>query len=377
MSKVSINESTLTAIGDAIREKTGKSDLIAPGDMPTEIEGIRGVSEPLIITGNAGYACSGSVAAKYIELFGDLVSTENLINMEYMFHRYPGKTVPFEINGKIDYTGGMAIARMFNASEIEEPPKMNNIRVASWNYAFAQSKVRRIPGDFMDTWDFSYVMSSNGQGQNMSGLFASAHYLRTIEEPALSNFGFTGYNYYQYPYTSLCASCYVLDELKGVCVYDFTQTYSTLGSMVADCYRLKNLTFQVNEDGTPKVATWAGQTLSLNTRIGYVYNIGSLSSYGISDDKEVSDDATYQALKNDPDWWTKDRAYSRYNHDSAVATINSLPDTSAYVATKPNYPNTIKFEGAVGSKTDGGAINTLTEEEIAVATAKGWTVSFS
>ena len=37
--------------------------------------------------------------------------------------------------------------------------------------------------------------------------------------------------------------------------------------------------------------------------------------------------------------------------------------------------NTIKFNGAAGSATDGGAINTLTEEEIAVATAKGWTVS--
>jgi hypothetical protein len=37
--------------------------------------------------------------------------------------------------------------------------------------------------------------------------------------------------------------------------------------------------------------------------------------------------------------------------------------------------NTIKFKGIAGSKTDGGAINTLTEEEIAVAAAKGWTVT--
>ena len=36
---------------------------------------------------------------------------------------------------------------------------------------------------------------------------------------------------------------------------------------------------------------------------------------------------------------------------------------------------TIKFRGEAGSATDGGAINTLTEEEIAVATAKGWTVT--
>ena len=91
-------------------------------------------------------------------------------------------------------------------------------------------------------------------------------------------------------------------------------------------------------------------------------------------DKQVKDDATYQALKDDPDWWTLEVAYSRYNHDSAVATINSLPDTSAYL-TANGGTNTIKFKGESGSATDGGAINTLTAEEIAVATAKGWTVT--
>jgi hypothetical protein len=75
-------------------------------------------------------------------------------------------------------------------------------------------------------------------------------------------------------------------------------------------------------------------------------------------------------LKNDPDWYSSKVEYSRYNHDSAVNTINSLPDTSAYGT------NTIKFKGAAGSATDGGAINTLTEEEIAVAAVKGWTVTF-
>ena len=96
---------------------------------------------------------------------------------------------------------------------------------------------------------------------------------------------------------------------------------------------------------------------------------------GITADKQVVDDATYQALKNDPDWFTIDVNYSRYNHDSAVNTINSLPDTSAYLAANSGT-NTIKFKGESGKLTDGGAINTLTETEIAVATAKGWTVSF-
>jgi hypothetical protein len=142
--------------------------------------------------------------------------------------------------------------------------------------------------------------------------------------------------------------------------------------------RMKELTFALQEDGSPYTAQWKSQTIDLSSLIGF-----SHASYkdrildynsGITTDKEVRNAATYEALKNDEDWYTLYAEYSRYNHDSAVNTINSLPDTSAYLAANGGT-NTIKFKGAAGASTDGGAINTLTEEEIAVATAKGWTVS--
>ena len=123
---------------------------------------------------------------------------------------------------------------------------------------------------------------------------------------------------------------------------------------------------------------WKSQTINLYDCIGYLgsYESNVLNyNSGITADKKIDDDATYQALKDDPDAYTSRMAYSRYNRDSAVATINTLPDTSAFLAQKGGT-NTIKFQGGAGSKTDGGAINTMTEEEIAVATAKGWTVSF-
>ena len=144
-------------------------------------------------------------------------------------------------------------------------------------------------------------------------------------------------------------------------------------------YRLKDVIFATQDDGTPYTVNWKSQTIDLGVDyIGYAYDNSTILNYnsGITADKEVIDNTTYQALKNDPDWWTKNVAYSRYNHNSAVNTINSLPDTSAFLATKGGT-NTIKFKGAAGSATDGGAINTLTAEEIAVATAKGWTVSLS
>ena len=42
MGRVSIEESTLTAIGDSIRAKTGKTDMIPPLSMPAEIASIQG-----------------------------------------------------------------------------------------------------------------------------------------------------------------------------------------------------------------------------------------------------------------------------------------------------------------------------------------------
>ena len=121
------------------------------------------------------------------------------------------------------------------------------------------------------------------------------------------------------------------------------------------------------------------QIINFSDKTGYSTKTSEITGYnsGITADKEVIDDATYQALKDDPDWFTCDVNYSRYNRISAVETINSLPDASAYLATQSSGTNTIKFKGAAGSATDGGAINTMTEEEIAVATAKGWTVSFA
>ena len=134
--------------------------------------------------------------------------------------------------------------------------------------------------------------------------------------------------------------------------------------------------FDTNADGTPKTAPWKNQSLNLSDYVGYAQGAYIFDGrHGFTTATQVKDAATYEALKNNPDYWTADINYSRYNHDSAVETINSMPDTSAYLAANGGT-NTIKFEGKSGKLTDGGAINTLTEEEIAVAVARGWTVAY-
>ena len=176
-------------------------------------------------------------------------------------------------------------------------------------------------------------------------------------------------------------NCYSLDEIVNLPVLRGELDSNAFLVTFRDCARLKNFTFETNEDGSPIVAKWRNQTISLQIGVGYSSS-QSISNYivdvanGITSDKAVTDDASYQALKNDPDWYTPFEDYSRYNHDSAVATINSLPDTTAYLAANGGT-NKITFLGFAGISTDGGAIENLTAQEIAVAKAKGWTVTLS
>ena len=212
----------------------------------------------------------------------------------------------------------------------------------------------------------------------MDGIFSNCKKLRQLPMNILAH-GNPYANQSYATYNSLAWNCYALDEIIDLpyphtkATFTDTSSYSNLFSnMVTGCGRLKDLTFAEMDP-----VNWANQILDLSQYTGWAQymSLDTDRPGGITADKQVTDDATYQALKDDPDWWTNNVAYSRYNHDSAVRTINSLPSAIEYQTSSGKKANTIKFKGAAGEKTDGGAINTLTEEEIAVAAAKGWTVT--
>lgn len=384
MSKVFIEETTLTNIGAAIREKTGKNDLIAPGDMPREIRGIVSGGgggediEPIVLTGDCSYACAGTIPSKFIELYPDKVTTHNLNSGNYMFYNYMNESVPFDLNFSSNYSP--LLTNMFSfAKKLKVLPKMYNINPKTTNLMFyGCESLREIPEDYFDTFNWSYITTlTSAYAGDMSGMCKNCYSLRKFPIKIFNNVN----PYAAYSYTCLSGgfqSCYVLDELVDLPLkYPATYTSNVFLSSFSNCSRLKKLTFAL-EDGQPVKMNWKSQTLDLSTYVGYLNTEAQATMYnsGITADKKVTDDATYQALKNDEDWFTAKLEYSRYNHDSAVETINSLPDTSEYLATAGGT-NTIKFKGAAGALTDGGAINTMTEEEIAVATAKGWSVSLT
>jgi hypothetical protein len=313
----------------------------------------------------------------FLEAYGDKITTSKITGGRQCFSNSYVKEIPFDLNFSPTTSNYYSITSMFqNCNKLTSLPKITNLRLQSCDMLLDNCHMlREIPEDFYKDWDFSYLenITSEYSGQ-MSGMFGHCRSLRKVPMEMINK----GNKYVYYGYSPYGGSafncCYALDELVGLPLFMTNANWSSnaFASTLGSCCRLKELTFETNEDGTPIIMKWKNQTISLNNYIGYASGINSILNYnsGITADKEVKDDATYQALKNDPDWFSCDINYSRYNHDSAVNTINSLPDCSA------TGTNTIKFKGASGALTDGGAINTLTEEEIAVAAAKGWTVSF-
>lgn len=329
--------------------------------------GGEGISEEVLnLTGNCKYRFYLNGWNKFIELYGNQVKTNNITNIASMFQDSNELVeIPFEIN----MIAGNIVAGQdaFNACKmLEAAPRINNWKVYSASNLFKDCQyMRSFPEGFGDNWDYSNI---NTTTTSLGNIFANCYSLRKIPAVLLNNFwnkGTSSSTVYYY----FTMGCYCLDEIKELSVSPATLTSNAFTATFSSCFRLADMTFAVNEDGSPKTANWKSQTINLSN-VGFGLSSYYLYNSGITADKEVKDDALYQALKDDPDWFTRSADYARYNHDSAVNTINSLPDCSAYGT------NTIKFTGTAGALTDGGAINTLTEAEIAVAAAKGWTVSF-
>ena len=330
--------------------------------------------EALLISGNCDNRFYGDYWNWFIENYGNQITTQNIEECSNMFRGSSNLTsIPFNINcdnlygHRFDFT-------FYSCTYLTNIGKIINARPNQMNYMFSSChKLRYLPEFVNPNFDKIH------EGGNLTGVFQYCYSLRQIPENFLKELWGLITNKKYSVFNSNFYGCYALDEIRGLNPQTGNMTsdmfYDTFGSG----YRLKDIIFAIQDDGTPYTVNWKSQTIDLGRDyIGYAYDSSTILNYnsGITADKEVIDDTTYQALKNDPDWFTTKVEYSRYNHNSAVNTINSLPDTSAFLATNGGT-NTIKFKGAAGSATDGGAINTLTAEEIAVATAKGWTVSLS
>lgn len=353
----------------------------------------------LELTQNGSYAFYGIAGGKILEAFINQITTKDLNSVSNMFLNCAYKK---DLTIGINFAeGGCTCENLFEMSSFTSIPSIDFKQTTAYddsglfrgcrhleqigtiknlypkklgNLFYSNSSLKSVP-KFEDL-NMSYIHSNSS---DIRSAFYSCSNLRVIPKEFLDVWYSPQTAGQSNHFSGMFYGCYILDEINGVIPITGTLTTNYLSDTFRNCHRAKNITLAVLEDGTPYTVNWVAQTLDLSQFVGYVSSSTMTQEY-ITDKnilaKKVTDATTYEALKNDPDWFTTDVNYSRYNHDSAVNTINSLPDTSAYLA-ENGGTNTIKFKGASGALTDGGAINTLTEEEIAVATAKGWTVTYA
>lgn len=325
-----------------------------------------------VYSGDCAYAFYGE-NNWLLKKYGDKITTDGITDAFNMFEYSTLENVSIDLN--FDNSVNNSVKRLFTEAEIKEMSgKIRNLKPADTDYMFYGAKNLRYLPEF-ENLDTSYLNESTSAA--MTRMFGNCYSLREIPSSLLKQLKnkSTSYKTSQYYYEFYY--CQNLDEIIGVPVTEATLTRDVFDCTVEGCFRLKDFIFETNEDGTAKTANWKSQVINLSKYVGYANPTKAtflevmLANSGITADKRVTNAEKYQALKDDADWFTSDVAYSRYNHDSAVRTINSLPDTSAYGT------NTIKFKTGSGSATDGGSVDSLTDVEIAVATAKGWTVAYA
>lgn len=385
MPNVLVNDDSLKAIGNAIREKNGETTKYKPAEMAAAITAISGggssgyvpTDEDLTYTGEVNYLFSRNQYNWLIEHYGDRIKTQDLKSISYMFfYSNMLKNIPFNLNLKLNTSNStIRLSNIFQGCGIATAPKIispenNRMQIEDMQSIFEECiSLENIDDnyfDFIDNFSVSQPIypycSLRNNFRNCSNLKNYPSSYNKIINKA-SNLSST----YNGPYYYTFFKCYKLPKIENLALLNKVMNSDNLFNYTfAQMYSLKKLTFTPNE-----IRSWKGQVIDLSSNVGY----GQLSWYVDKYPHHVTNDEEYQNYKQYDDWWSSDIAYACYNRISAVETINSLPDTSAYLAEKGGT-NTIKFKGAAGSATDGGAINTMTEEEIAVATAKGWTVSF-
>lgn len=386
MSLYTIQQATLTGIGDAIRAKGGTSESIPVTGLADAITNLpsgggSGVEIPTVFNcTESRYLFAGDKLKFLLDVHPTgIIEFKNGNSTEGMVRECSGDYSRFKA------FGSALVGPLGEGSMITHLPDIGfNTPNSNAGYQYFKSmpQLRNIQRDFFYKTDRTTGTKTTTMSNafctyaGMYNAFYGCNNLRTLPEfpKTMTN---DDYGYYQ-AYTDVFSACRSLDKIEGLPVaIDYAMTENQFYTCFGGCYRLSEVTFGTN-NGTPYKVSWSNQTIDLSS-VGFGFRSSYCNEYnGLSKDDERIMTASGWINENihierPDDWWASESTYGRYNHDSAVRTINSLPDCSS------GSNNIIKFRRDSGYATGPNANNScgaLTDAEIAVATSKGWTVTF-
>ena len=320
-----------------------KMELKVPSEV--KIDGYIPTAEDLTFTTNTSYSFSND---RFSWLFNnyDGIKIKSGDNSSYMFAYCHSITDLSNVQVTFPFSASNVTGMFRDCQKLKYFPPMSGTVESVYRMFYYCLAVEEFPDDYFD----NLKLQENYYAQPGGQIFMDCENLKKM--PQLKTFFDTSGEPPRYTDNNVLAQlfsgCRSLKQITNIPIPKNYQTAKMQQNMLyysfSNTNSLTNLTFAPIQNPLP----WAGQIIDLTSNVGF---------------KKVNyHDNTSQL-------------YSVYNHDSAVETINSLPDTSAYLA-EVGRTNTIQFYSNQGAKTEGGAIGNLTAEEIAVAAAKGWTVVF-
>lgn len=317
-----------------------KMELKVPSEV--KVDGYIPTAEDLAFTGDCSNLFYYGRLSWLLEHYTSLLSFSNIKKAECCFFYLKSDADLTNLTFYMEDGYTNSVNYMFQGSNLSYLPHIVG-RIHDCSSIFKVCKMKSIPDNFFDDFIFqkpsgyssAITCSSMFDGCSNLTKVPSLKAFKQLDSAVIPSYGF--YNFY-YNLFNQCSSLQEVRDLPIVYGINSEVKQNFFSGMVNQIEKLSSFTFEPN------------QTARLSNQILYLASAG-YTYYGGNPKNSV------------------------YNHDSAVETINSLPDTSAFLA-EAGGTNTIKFKSDQGANTEGGAIGNLTAEEIAVAAAKGWTVAF-
>ena len=221
MSEYLIQDTTLTAIGDAIRAKTGNTELIAPENMPTEIENIQSGSSELA---DAYYAMLSCLTTVKFQNSTELewvppIDTSKITNFSQIFSECKNlKRIDF-----INASNGTSFSSMFyGCTSLTTIPQLDTSKGTNFTYMFQLcASLTSVPQ--LDT----------SKGTSFSLMFQGCTSLTSVPQLDVSN----GTEFIKM--FSSCASLTSVPQLD-------TSNGTSFANMFSYCPKLANISFVNN-----------------------------------------------------------------------------------------------------------------------------------
>ena len=311
-----------------------------------------------------------------VELNRVFEESSELYNLSHLTIHIAGKTIN-NINGMFYKCANLRQLPIIEVNEFQQlGDEYNKVQFSSMFEGC--EKLTQIPYNYLSQLH-SPVYSTPPNIGNCSKMFSGCYKLRALPDlkfmnnttMGVSTSSFTA-DYYVGSSTSL-KNCYCLDEVTDLPLpanIGSASNNNMFGSY--NLYRIKNFTFMKVDGQVQSRASFHNQNINLQN-CGYAPSGTNLDSYleRYEQSAKVSTLEDYNRLKTDPDWWTDNADFSRYNYTSAKNTIESLPRDE-----NDSDWGTLALKRYAGQGY-GKCPNDLTNEELAVATRKGWTVALS